>query len=527
MNLYLDELVTCGIIQRIEEKIISTSLGQAMAHHFIKLKTLKHLLKSNFTGLSEIADLLRLLSQSPDLITQIPFRGNDKALLHKISTCPRLIYPLPGKVDWETWKKPFLLVQIALQSELVEFESKLTPSQRSDQQLCIDYFCRLLKCTQSSNNSCIYQFLVVVAVAIQSEQLGLLLRNSLEFLSSLNGRSWHSNSKLLQQVTGIGQVSSKSLFNAGIRSIDAIKLTEDSRLEVLLKRNPPFGRNIKKSAIESFPSVNFDCELKDGIMKISVKALNITTLFQGKQVHLLVIAYTNPSSCRTLMYDQIPLAILGTPLNRIISIKSCTELSFSCSLMFENWSGLNQNICFDIENHKIADFKDTCADEKDNVTSVEKSDIDLSLDFEFEDNIHFNTLFNNETFNSHHKSPHPNIPLSPMSTKSQTTSKATATPKMSSNSSCKHTCKDKFNCAHICCKASLLKRPAETVLTPQSIKKSSFLFGAKRSLTNAREYLRKYQPINIAGNTRVNIISNLQPTIVESDLYDEIEIALR
>lgn len=360
-------------------------------------------------------------------------------------------------------------------------------------------------------------------MAIQREQLGLLLRNSLEFLSSLNGRSWHSNSKLLQQVQGIGQVGSNSLFNAGIRSIDAIKLAEDSRLEILLKRNPPFGRNIKKSVIESFPSVDFNCEIKDGIMKIYLKSLNMTASFHGKQVHLLVIAYANPSSCRTLLYDQIPLAILGAPLNRTISIQSCTELSFSCSIMFENWSGLNQNICFEIENHKIADFKDTCADERETVAPVRKSDIDLPLDFEFEDNNQLKSLNNNETLNHHTNIP----PLSPMSTESQTPSKTTAAPKISSNSSCKHTCKDKFNCAHICCKSGLLKRAAETVLTPQSTKKPSFLSGAKRSLANAREYLRKYQPINIAGSSRVNIISNLQPTIDESNLYDEIEIALR
>jgi hypothetical protein len=151
MNLYLDELMSCGVIERRQgEEIVSTAVGQVMAHNFITLKTLKHLIKSNFTGLSEIVDLLRLLSQSPDLLAQIPFHGTDKTLLHKISTCPRLIYPLKGKVDWETWKKPFLLVQVALQSELVQFQSKLTPSQRSDQQIIFDHFCRLLKCTLST-----------------------------------------------------------------------------------------------------------------------------------------------------------------------------------------------------------------------------------------------------------------------------------------------------------------------------------------------------------------------------------------
>lgn len=146
MNLYLKELESCGVIDYNGDEIIPTQLGQAMSRHLIQLKVLKHLINSNFTEIMEISDLLRLLSQSPDLLTQISFHGADKALLHKISTCPRLIYPLKGKVDWETWKKPFLFVQIALQSELVEFESKLSPSQRSDQQTSIEHFCRLLKC---------------------------------------------------------------------------------------------------------------------------------------------------------------------------------------------------------------------------------------------------------------------------------------------------------------------------------------------------------------------------------------------
>jgi ATP-dependent DNA helicase HFM1/MER3 len=370
--------------------------------------------------------------------------------------------------------------------------------------------------------------LVIAEVAVQNESHGLLLRNSLEFLSSLKGRSWHSNSNLLQQIPGIGQVGSNSLFNAGIRSIDAIRSADDSRLEILLKRNPPFGRNIKKSINESFPSVNFNCELKNRIIKMSLslksKISTSTICFQGKYAHLLVIAYTNSSTCRTLLYDQIPLNILDkTVLNRTVNIENCTiESSFSCSFMFEDWSGLNQNICFDIENLKL-DVKETVADLKETLNISSVSEIDLPSDFDFEDNLHFDSSV---TLSSRHKDPHPNIPLSPLSTKSQTPSKPIP---IITNSSCKHNCKDKFNCAHVCCKAGLLKRPAEIALTPppQSLKKkSSFLSGAKRSLSNAREYLRKYQPVNITSGQ--SIISNLQPcTQDKSDLYDEIEIALR
>lgn len=252
-------------------------------------------------------------------------------------------------------------------------------------------------------------------------------------------------------------------------------------------------------------------------MKISLKSSESQkSCFQGKQLHLLVIAYTNPSTCRTLHYDQIPLSILDkTPLHRTVNIQNCTESSFSCSLMFEDWSGLNQNICFDIESSRDEneeEVKEKTTRDTVQLTSNPVSDLDLPSDFDLDDDLQFDS---SETLSNRHKTPHPNIPLSPLSTKSQTPSKQL----------CKHTCKDKFNCAHVCCKAGLLKRPAETVLTPQSLKKPSFLSGAKRSLTNAREYLRKYQPINIQSGA--NIISNLQPTVDESDLYDEIEIALR
>lgn len=361
---------------------------------------------------------------------------------------------------------------------------------------------------------------------MQKESLGLFLRNALEFLSSLIGRSWHSNSKLLQQISGIGQVGANSLFNAGIRSIDAIRSADDSRLEILLKRNPPFGRNVKKIVSESFPLMNFECELKDRIMKITLKSTELQkSCFQGKQVHLLVVAYKNPSTCRTLHYDQIPLSIFDgkKPLNRTVNIKNCTELSYSCSLMFEDWSGLNQNICFEIEPSKEDKDEEEVkgTDPKQVPASVSPtkaaSDIDFLSDFDFDFDY-------SETLSSRHKEPHPNIPLSPISTKSQISSKQKQNNKLNSGS-CKHTCKDKFNCAHVCCKAGLLKRPAETALQSQTPKKPSFLSGAKRSLTNAREYLRKYQPINIQNG--VNIISNLQPTVDESDLFDEIEIALR
>lgn len=147
---YLHELEKCQNIKIDSDtsEITCLQISQIMAKYCIKLKGLKDFRQGNFLKITEISDLLKLLSKNSEIIDQSNFKVGDKVLLHKISSYPQLLFPIGGKLDWETWKKPFLLVQVALQIELSEFEAKLTPSQRSDQQLCLDHFSRLLKCKE-------------------------------------------------------------------------------------------------------------------------------------------------------------------------------------------------------------------------------------------------------------------------------------------------------------------------------------------------------------------------------------------
>lgn len=344
--------------------------------------------------------------------------------------------------------------------------------------------------------------------------LALLLRNSLEFLSSLAGKSWHTNPKLLQQLPGIGQVSSHTLFNAGIRSIDALRSTEESRIDVLLKRNPPFGRNLKKKLAEEFPSLSFDCNLADRI--ISVKAESFSQI--QAQVHILVIAYSKDSnsSARILLHHPTTTTSLHSqPFHKSLQISSESS-SFSCSLMFEDWSGLNQNICFDVCKEKEIDKNEDV--DLENLDYSDLSEIDISTDTKSE-SITDPLSPTVTVLSARHLQPsHPNIPSPSISSSSQKLP-----------SSCKHTCKDKLKCAHVCCKSGLLsqKRPLNTENTTNGVKVNC-LASSKLSLANSREYLRKYQPVNLTVPT-----SSLIPKVTTTcenyttTLYDEIEIALR
>ena len=359
----------------------------------------------------------------------------------------------------------------------------------------------------NQNNAC---FSVVIIEVSSQQGNGLLLRNSLELISSLRGRSWHSNSKLLQQVDGIGQINAKNLFNVGIRSLTGLRSCEDSRLEVIFKRNPPFGRNLKKTLKKDFPLVDFDCNLKDNLIKIALKSEKFESL-HTPMAHLLVLAYASETCCRILLYDQITVTQFN--INRNVNISNCSERSFSCSLMFEDWAGLNNNICFDIEEKpQKAEIK--IIPECDNSFDYDiPSDIDGEV---FKDSNAIPVIQDStNTFNNTNSIKEP-APLSPSSSVRSAPSK------------CKHACRDKLQCAHVCCKSGLLKRSSSSTqleMDHQIKKPTNFLAGTRRSLANAREYLRKYQPIPLNSISIGSLLPSVDPS--EPDLYDEIEFSLR
>ena len=350
----------------------------------------------------------------------------------------------------------------------------------------------------------------------------VLLRNSLEILSSIKGRSWHSNAKLFQQLQGIGQVGARALFNAGIRSIETLRTTDDSRIEVLLKRNPPFGRTLKNVINDQFPKIDLDCSLEreNNAARLNIRINPIVQKhFMNVHVHLLVISYKSESSGKIILYNQFPLSIIeNSPLIRSLEV-STEENSFSCSLMYEDYSGLNQNICFDIQ--KSPEIRKTDEDCSSNEFDISLSDIENEECAQQSTN---NTSKYSETIIKDVM-----IPPSPISTSGS----------HNTQSRCKHICKDKLLCAHLCCKAGQLKRqlssppstssPSSTHKHPQSPAKKpvSFLAGARRSLTNAREYLQKYQPINITNLSKSVKLIPVKKMNETEDLYDEIELVLR
>lgn len=168
--------------------------------------------------------------------------------------------------------------------------------------------------------------------------LALGLRCALELLSSVAGRAFCDDPKNLQQIEGVGPFYARKLSAAGIQSVSDLMTCEESRLEVICGRNPPFGHQISSFAAEHFPLLELNVTLNDTAITCNV---NVT----GKDfsVHLLVICGTDSSS--TILHHEI--FSKKAKLARQIRIGSDDSVHYySCSLICATCAGVNHHCTF-------------------------------------------------------------------------------------------------------------------------------------------------------------------------------------
>lgn len=129
-------------------------------------------------------------------------------------------------------------------------------------------------------------------------------RNALELGRSLAAHVWDNTASQLRQIEGLGEVSVRKLASASVNSIDTLMNTEPSRIELVLGRNPPFGRELLKK-LEAFPNLRVSIketgrELKRGKgatirFLVEIGFLNETVPYQykKKQVYVCFLAETS------------------------------------------------------------------------------------------------------------------------------------------------------------------------------------------------------------------------------------------
>lgn len=86
------------------------------------------------------------------------------------------------------------------------------------------------------------------------------LRNALELARSFGAKVWDDSPLQMKQIEQIGVVAVRKLASSGITSIEALELCEPHQIDMILSRNPPFGRKLLERLVD-FPKLRVSVKM--------------------------------------------------------------------------------------------------------------------------------------------------------------------------------------------------------------------------------------------------------------------------
>ena len=169
----------------------------------------------------------------------IRFRSGEKTPYKDLNNSPQIRFRIPVTLDTSAHK-----VSLIAQSQLASVNLPITEKTqnvlfqyRADVYQVFQHLKRMVRC--------------IIDFSLEKSD-SITLRNALFLCRSIGGKCWDDDVMVLKQINNIGPASVLKLVNAGIRTIEALENTEPHRVEIALKRMPPFGHDVVKAA-RAFP----------------------------------------------------------------------------------------------------------------------------------------------------------------------------------------------------------------------------------------------------------------------------------
>ena len=446
-----------------------------------------------FRSYYKLADFSQLtaLAQAAEF-KDVRFRSGDKPVYKDLNCSPSIKFPIPVNLELPAHKVSLIIQSVLGGVDLAvdDKTAKVKLQYNSDTALIFQHSNRIIRCFIDC------QLHMKDSVAA---------RNGLMLARSLAARVWDDSPLQLKQIEGIGPVAVRKLVNSNIKSIDELEHTEPQRIETILSKHPPFGLKILDK-LKAFPKLRVSIHLQgkpkvvneEYGVKITLKAeigfLNETppANFARKPMYVCLLAET--SDGRVVHFCRVAAHHLSESKEvRFDALLQSMHQTVICSIMCDEIAGTLQNATYtpkipasmfplpknEPENtRKEADIQQTerpilnmprrkseqqkqeCGEEFDDndidwdmVNTTDKRDdpefthIDDVLDTDentpaqHQDTENTRSLTNNN--NSLNQSPD-----------QQQTGRL-----KNGRWPCRHPCKDKMKCRHLCCKDGCEKPP--------------------------------------------------------------------
>ncbi|CAL9071793.1 unnamed protein product [Musa textilis] len=248
----IKELSEHGMIWTDDDGFLLKPLepGILMTKFYLKFNTMKLIVKA--PGSCSIEDVLRIISHSEEL-SWIQLRRNEKKLLNDINSDKegRLRFHVLSengkrkKRIQTREEKMFVLANDCLTGDPLVHDLSLNQDMNS---ICMSG-CRIAKCIKE-------------CFIYRKNYKGTITSTLLA--KCLHHRLWENSPYLLKQLPGIGMVTAKALYSAGINSFESLGAADPRKIEIITGRKYPFGNHVKESLLLLPPKVEIKMEEAEG-----------------------------------------------------------------------------------------------------------------------------------------------------------------------------------------------------------------------------------------------------------------------
>ncbi|AJS03998.1 Hfm1p [Saccharomyces cerevisiae YJM1463] len=461
----LDTLVKVKIIDISNGEYKSTAYGNAMTRHYISFESMKQFI--NAKKFLSLQGILNLLATSEEF-SVMRVRHNEKKLFKEINLSPLLKYPfLTEKKQSQIIDKVSQKVSLLIQYELggLEFPSyegasKLHQTLVQDKFLVFRHCFRLLKC--------------MVDTFIEKSD-GTSLKNTLFLLRSLNGHCWENTPMVLRQLKTIGLVSVRRLIRHGITNLEEMGHLSDTQIEYYL--NLKIGNGIKiKNDISLLPCLNIRTKLENCkteneelslTFKVEISATFKSSIWHGQ--HLSLDIETEKSSGELIDFRRLQLNKLQSPRGFRISAKISPKLEkIEFSIHCQEIAGLGKTIVYSTD-HLASQFSAKTPNIRKDLNSLEKclfyesssdGEVGKTSRVSHKDGLE-ESLSSDDSIldylNERKKSSKAVESAAVIHPEAHSSSHFSNGRQVRSNGNyeCFHSCKDKTQCRHLCCKEGI------------------------------------------------------------------------
>ncbi|PWY64887.1 DEAD/DEAH box DNA helicase [Aspergillus eucalypticola CBS 122712] len=449
-------LQDCGLVSA--DSLKSTKFGDAMARYYVRFETMKTLL--TLKPHSTVPQILSVLSRA-DEFREIRLKAGEKSLYKEINRSNAIRFPSElGAVDLPDGE-PFQKHRFTFQQ---------------DKTFVFSHINRLIRC------------IIDCQVGLEDS---FTLRNALELARSFGAKVWDDSPLQMKQIEQIGVVAVRKQASSGITSIEALELCEPHQIDMILSRNPPFGRKLLERLVD-FPKLRVSVkmigkETKTGIgaqvnIRSEIAFMNekCPTYFQRRPVYVCFMAGT--SDGRLLDFRRIRQMLNGQEIILSAELKSAGQ-SVTCYAMCDDIAGTMRSAQLtDLPASLFPSQLDSPSDlvsarPKPNISRRRSNDISQtksvarninlwdSDDLLFGDFLENDRAENWSCVDKLQQSPEDKARLSRNTSKGSNRSNnqiietVEAVRLENGRWACNHRCKDKTTCKHLCCREGLEKPP--------------------------------------------------------------------